>query len=387
MKIALVHEFLNQLGGAERVLQNFLEIWPDTTLHVLVYDQQRTFGLFEANRKQVSFLNRWPLIHKFPKFFLPVMPRAIESFRFDDYDVVLSDSSSFAKGIRTTGLHICYCHTPTRFLWTEPEDYVDSQPYPYPARLAAKTLIPFIRRWDYRAAQRPDFFIANSVNVQNRIRKYYRRESVVIPPPVDTDVFHPQGKRENYFFVASRLEPYKKIELVVAAFNELGLPLKVAGSGTSSEKLRRMARTNVEFLGRISDEELRRRYSECQAFIFPAEEDAGIMVVEAQACGTPVIAYRAGGALETVKEGITGEFFNEQTASSLKEVIKRYDTSLYHSEVIRQHALQFDKKVFQEKIKRFVEERYRENRDDKNNRDNKNNRNDKDDRENGGDRV
>lgn len=361
MKIALVHEFLNQLGGAERVLENFLRIWPDSVLHILIYDDQKTHGFFEAYRKRMSFLNGFPGAHSHHRWLLPIMPFAIEQFRFDDFDIVLSDSSSFAKGIRTGNkLHICYCHTPTRFLWTESEDYIRSQPYPFFVKWGARTLIPWLKHWDYKAAQRPHFFIANSVNVQKRIKKYYNRDSVVIPPPVDTEVFHPEGKKENYFFVASRLEPYKKIELVIQAFNELGLPLKVAGSGTTSGSLRAMARSNIEFLGRISDEELRRRFSEAQAFIFPAEEDAGIMVLEAQACGTPVIAYRAGGALETVKEGITGEFFGQQSAESLKKALKDFDPSKFDPHAIREHAQKFDKKIFQEKIRRFVEERYSE---------------------------
>lgn len=360
MNIALVHEFLNQLGGAERVLQNLLEIWPDATLHFLIYDKQKTFGIFEAYKKRLSFLDRLPFAHSHHRWLLPLMPGAIEQFRFDEFDVVISDSSSFAKGVKTKDrLHICYCHTPTRFLWTDSADYLASQPYPTFVKKIAGFLLPLIRRWDAKAATRPHFFIANSVNVQNRIKKYYNREAIVIPPPVDTELFHPHGEKENYFFVASRLEPYKKIELVVRAFNDLGLPLKVAGSGTTSERLRSIARSNVEFLGRVSDEELRQRYSEALAFIFPAEEDAGIMPLEAQACGTPVIAYRAGGALETVKEGITGEFFDQQTSESLKKVIEHFDTSMYRSEVIREHALQYDKKIFQERIKNFVEEKYK----------------------------
>ncbi|MBI2356403.1 MAG: glycosyltransferase [Candidatus Doudnabacteria bacterium] len=360
MKIALVHEFLNQLGGAERVLQNLLEIWPDATLHLLIYDKQKTLGIFEAYKKRLSFLDRLPFAHSHHRWLLPLMPWAVEQFKFEEFDAVISDSSSFAKGVETGGrLHICYCHTPTRFLWTEPQDYLASQPYPGFVKAIAGFILPFIRRWDYKAASHPHFFIANSVNVQNRIRKYYNRDSVVIQPPVDTELFHPHGEKENYFFVASRLEPYKKIELVVRAFNDLGLPLKVAGSGTTSVRLRAIARSNIEFLGRVSDEELRQRYSEALAFIFPAEEDAGIMPLEAQACGTPVIAYRAGGALETVREGVTGEFFDRQTPEALKTVLKDFDPKKYNPQVIRQHALQFDKKIFQQKIKSFVEEKFK----------------------------
>ena len=359
MKIALVHEFLNQLGGAERVLQNFLEIWPEATVHVLIYDRGKTFGIFEAYKKRLSLLDGMPFAHSHHRWLLPLMPFAVERFNFEDYDVVISDASSFAKGVQTKGkLHVSYCHTPTRFLWTESDDYISSQPYPAYAKWGARAILPFLKRWDYKASKRPDYFIANSVNVQRRIKKYYGRDSIVVSPPVDTELFHPHGEKENYFFVASRIEPYKKIELVIRAFNDLGLPLKVAGSGTDSGRLRKLARSNIEFLGRISDEELRQRYSEALAFIFPAEEDAGIMPLEAQSCGTPVIAYRAGGALETVKESITGEFFSQQTPEALKTKLETFDPKKYNHQIIRQHALQFDKKIFQEKIKAFVEEKY-----------------------------
>lgn len=361
MRIALVHEFLTQLGGAERVLQNFLEIWPDATVHVLVYDADKTNNVFEENKKLVSFLNSLPGIRRHHKLYLALMPWAVGSFDLSDYDLIISDSSSFAKGARSKNkLHICYCHTPTRFLWTEKEDYLTNQPYPAFFKLLARPVLSWLKRWDYKAAQQPHFFIANSKNVQNRIKKYYNREAVVIPPPVDTAIFYPQGKKEDYFFTASRLEPYKKIELVVEAFNRLSLPLKIAGSGTASDKLRKMAGPNIEFLGRISDEELRRKYSECKAFIFPAEEDAGIMPLEAQACATPVIALRAGGALETVIEGVTGEFFDQQNSESLLSAIKKFDQKKYDPVKIREHALQFDKTIFQKRLREFVEEKYNE---------------------------
>lgn len=357
MRIALVHEFLNQLGGAERVLQNFLDIWPEAEVHVILYNREKTQGEFEKYKKKVSYLNTIFWARKHPRLLLPLMTGAVESFRFDDYDLVLSDSSSFAKGIKTDKLHICYCHTPTRFLWLEPE-YLDNQKYPKFLKLLGKLFLPLLKKWDYKVAQRPNFFIANSLNVQHRIKKYYNRESIVIWPPVDTQKFYPDGQKQDYFFTASRLEPYKKIDMVIKAFNDLGKPLKVAGTGTDLDRLKVMAKSNIEFLGRISDEELRKRYSEARAFIFPAEEDAGIMPLEAQACGTPVIAYGVGGSLETVKPGVTGEFFHEQTIESLKQAVLKFNPSNYQVETLKQHALQFDKTVFQRKIKEFVEEKF-----------------------------
>ncbi len=360
MRIALVHDVLNQLGGAEKVLENFLEIWPDAVIHTVFYDEQKTYGVFARFKKRISWLNSFPFAHKHPRLFVGVIPLAFENFRFKDFDVVISDSSSFAKFAKSRGkLHISYIHTPTRFLWTEPE-YLNRQNYPYLLRLAGKIILPLLRRWDYAAAQRPHFLIANSKNIQDRIKKYYNRESSVIFPPVDADFYKPTGQKQNYFLVASRLEPYKKIDLVIEAFNELGWPLKVAGTGTNLENLKSIAGSNVEFLGRVTDEELKRLYSEAKAYIFAAEEDAGIMVLEAQACGTPVIAYGKGGALETIVPGQTGEFFPEQSKESLVAVLRNFDSAKYTAETLRTHAVKFNKQVFQDKIRKFVEEKYKQ---------------------------
>lgn len=359
MKIALVHEFLTQLGGAERVLENFLEIWPDATLHVLVSDPKKTGATFGAFKTKTSFVNSMPFVHKHHKLYLALMPWAVSSFNFKDYDLVISDSSSFAKGAKGRGkLHICYCHTPTRFLWTE-EDYLKSQPYPSLLKALAKPVLKWLKSWDYKAGQRPNFFIANSVNVQNRIQKFYGRDSIVIHPPVDIETFHKEGETKDYFLAASRLEPYKKIGLIVEAFNELGLPLKVAGSGTELENLKKIAKPNIEFLGRVSDEDLRRLYSGAKAYVFPAEEDAGIMMLEAQACGTPVLAYKAGGALELIQDRVTGILFGHQTKDSIKHAVGEFLKMSFDSNAIRNHALQFDKKIFQKKIKDFVEDKFR----------------------------
>ena len=361
MKVALVHEFLTQLGGAERVLQNFLEIWPEPILHVLIYNNAKTEGIFEKYTKKISFINNLPGARDDHKIYLALMPNAIESFSFSGFDVVLSDSSSFAKGAITKGqLHICYCHTPTRFLWTEPQSYLNSQPYSKVIKVMALPILSWIRRWDYKASNRPHYFIANSKNVQDRIKKYYGRESEVIYPPVDAELFTPTGTKQNYFLVASRLEPYKKVELVIEAFKKLNLPLKVVGSGTREKILKEQAGANIEFLGRVTDEELRKLYSEARAYVFPAEEDAGIMLLESQACGTPVIAYKAGGALELLKENETGIYFAEQTAESIIDAVKRFESMSFDPIIIRKFAQQFDKKIFQQKIKEFVELKYKE---------------------------
>jgi len=361
MKIALVHEFLTQLGGAERVLKNFLQEWPEARLNVLISSDTRTHGEFKTYQKQMSKLNYLPGVVHYHRWLLPLMPWAIEQFKFNEFDVVLSDSSSFAKGVKSQGkLHICYCHTPTRFLWTESEKYIEAQPNSPIVKFLAKLILPWLRRWDLEASKRPDYFIANSENVRQRILKYYQRDSIVIPPPVDTEFFKPQGVKQSHYLAASRLEPYKKIELVVSVFNDLGLPLKVAGTGTNLDKLRAMAKSNIEFLGRVSDEQLRTLYSEAQAFVFPAEEDAGIMVLEAQACGTPVIAFGKGGSLETILPGVTGEFFKEQTIDSLKSTLQNFNPLKYNPELIRANAQKYDNQVFRRKIREFVETKYQE---------------------------
>ncbi len=366
-KIALVHEFLTQYGGAERVLQEFLYTFPDAPIYTLVHNAHKIQNQFSFYGIKESFLRFFPWARGHHRWFAALMPLAIESFDFKDYDIVLADASAFAKGVKVpeeTTMLVCYCHTPTRYLWLVSTEYIRSLQYAGPVKFFIELLAPiflsWLRRWDRKAAQRPHHYIANSKAVQARIKKYYNRDSVVVYPPVDTEFFHPTGTKENYFFAASRLEPYKKIELVIRAFNELELPLKIAGSGTASEYLRKLAKPNIEFLGRVSDEELRRRYSEAQAYIFPAEEDAGIMPIEAMACGTPVIAYAAGGALETVKDGETGVFFRQQSVEAIKKAVLEFKPEKFNRDRIRNHAKQFDKKVFREKINSLVDGWYKQ---------------------------
>lgn len=359
MKIALVHEFLTQFGGAERVLQNFLAIWPDAELHVLIHNSKKMEGKFDNVKIKTSYLNNLPMAQTDHKWYLAMMPHAVESFKFDKFDLVLSDSSSFAKGVKAKGkLHICYCHTPTRFLWTEEKNYLDSTKYSGAVKILARPVLQMLKKWDLKAAQRPDFYIANSQNVRERIKNYYKRDAIVIPPPVDTEMFFPDGEKKDYFFAASRLEPYKKVDLIIEAFNDLGWPLKIGGTGTDIERLKKMAKPNVEFLGKLDDVQLRKHYSQARGYIFAAEEDAGIMVMEAMACGTPVIAYGKGGSLESVLAGLTGEFFYEQSPQSLRDVLKNFNEKKYSPEKIREHAMQFDKMVFREKIKAVVNQQF-----------------------------
>lgn len=362
MRVALVHDYLNQYGGAERVLEAFCEIWPEALIYTLIYDKEKTGGAFEGRRIKTSFLQKIPFAKSHHRPFLMLMPLAIEAFDFSKYDVVISDSASFAKGIitRPKTLHICYCHTPTRYLWDDSHKYV--REFSYPAFI--KKLIPFfmsyLRVWDEAAGFRPDKFIANSQCVKERIKKYYGQEARVINPPVKTDIFYIAEKSEDYFLAAGRFLSYKRFDLTIQAFNRLGWPLKIVGAGPELKRLKKMAGSSIEFLGQVTDVKLCSLYAKCQAFIFPQEEDFGIVAAEAMASGRPIIAYSAGGALEMVKDGETGILFDEQSVDSLVGALEKFKRSNFDPQKIRQHARQFDREIFKRKIREFVEESWEE---------------------------
>jgi glycosyltransferase involved in cell wall biosynthesis len=362
MRVALVHEFLTQLGGAERVLLNFHELFPEAPVYTLVYDEQKTQGVFANLDIRPSFLQSATKIIRNYKWFLPLMPWATERFDFQDYDLVLSDSSAFAKGVlvKRPTLHVCYCHTPTRYLWESMEEYVANLPYGQLVKFMVKPYLKyFFKPWDYKAAQRPDYFIANSRTVQKRIKKYYGRNSTVIYPPVNTHFFSLESKKENYFLTVSRLESYKKNPLVVEAFNQLGWSLKIAGEGSEFEKLKRAARPNIEFLGRVPEENLPKLYQEAKAFVFPALEDAGIVVLEALSCGTPVIGFCQGGTAEFVRDGENGVLFDRQTADDLIRALQRFSMSSFSPEKLRDSILEYDCGNFRKKILNFIENAHR----------------------------
>lgn len=360
MKIALVHDYLVQYGGAERVLEAFTEIWPYAPIYTLLHDRDAMRGKFVNKHITTSFLQKWPLARRHHRLFPPLMPLAIEQFDFHDYDIVLSDSSSYAKGIVTgpKTLHISYVHTPMRYAWDDCQKYTEDFGFPR----FVKKLVPFfmnpIRVWDKVAADRVDVYIANSEFVRKRIQKYYRKEAIVIQPPVDTERFFvaPPESRKNYFLMVGRLIAYKRHDLAIEAFNRLQLPLKIIGRGPEYDRLRRLAGPTIEFLDRVSDEDLPRYYAECQAFIFPQEEDFGIVAQEAFASGRPVIAYRGGDIVEHLKPGEMGEFFEAQTADSLMNAVQRFDQHRYDPMTIRRSVQAFDKEQFKSKIKHLVEE-------------------------------
>ena len=360
MKVALVHDYLNQMGGAERVVLALHELFPDAPLYTSIYDPNRVDQAFHNIDIRTSFMQKLPLVKKHHQPFLPLYPFAMERLDLRGYDLVLSSSSAFGKGIITgpETMHICYCHTPMRWCWNYNE-YVERERLGKLSRAVLPFLITGLRVWDQTTAMRVDHFIANSPVVAERIAKYYRRESAVIPPPVEASrfLFDPASEPEDYFLIVSRFMPYKRIDLAISACNRLQLPLVIIGSGRDEERLRKMAGPTIRFLGRLSDSEVLRYYAHCRALILPGEEDFGITPLEAQASGRPVIAYGAGGALASVVDGITGRFFTEQTVDSLADVLATFDERAFDTNTIRNHALEFDKPRFNRRMLQFIEAR------------------------------
>lgn len=356
LKIAIVVEELTQLGGAERILDAMLELFPKAPIFTLVWDKEKTHHRYDKFDIRTSFIEKMPFGVKNYKWYLILMPKAIESFNLKEYDVIISITSALVKGIKTSAnqLHICYCNTPTRYLWTDSEEYVKNAPIPFFVRPLMPTIIKRLRQWDLKAAKRADFFIANSKNVQQRIEKYYQRESEIIYPYVDFKTFDITRAKDDYFLLVSRLEPYKRVDMVIEAFKNLKENLVIVGSGTKAMQMKAQAPKNVKFLGRVQDEKLANIYAHAKALIFPQEEDFGITPIEAMAAGTPVIAYKKGGALETVVAGKTGEYFYPQSAKALEKIIKNFQVKKYRQENLKAQAKKFDKAIFKEQILEYI---------------------------------
>jgi len=352
LKLAIVTSWLNQYGGAERVLEVVHDLYPQAPIYTSIYRPEALPESYRAWDIRPSYLNRLPLIKRKHQFFLPLYPLAFESMDLRGYDVVLSLTSAFGHGVITPPetRHVCYCLTPARFLWNY-HAYIEREGLGRLARWVLPAYLRDLRQWDRAAADRVDEFVAISRTVQQRIGKYYRRPSRIIYPPVDTRAPVEAGPSaesasEGYYLVVSRLVPYKRIDLAVQAFNQLGLPLRIIGEGRDRAALAAMAGPNVRFLGYQADDEVRHQMAGCRALIFPGEEDFGITPLEAMAAGRPVIAYGAGGALDTIAEGSTGLYFREPTPESLCEAVQRLEQHTFDAAVLRQHAAQFGRDRF-----------------------------------------
>ena len=355
-KIAIVVEELTQLGGAERILDYILEEFPKSPIFTIVFDKEKTLHKYDKFDVRPSFIQNLPFGKIRYKWYLALMPLAIESFELDDFDVVLSITSALVKGVKTGSktLHVCYCNTPTRYLWVESKSYLKTAPIPNFVKPIMPLVLNLLKKWDLKASKRPDYFIGNSENVKKRIKKYYDRDSEAIFVPVDCQQFRICHTKGKYFLVVSRLEPYKKVELVIKAFKKLKLPLKIVGSGTKFEEFKKSLPKNIELIGRVPDEKLAKIYENSIATIFPQEEDAGIVPLESMSSGRPVVAYGKGGALETVIEGKTGILFEKQTVDNLIKAVKKFQKMKFDSKVIRRQAEKFDKGVFKDKVFSYI---------------------------------
>jgi lipopolysaccharide/colanic/teichoic acid biosynthesis glycosyltransferase/glycosyltransferase involved in cell wall biosynthesis len=362
MKVALVHDWLTGMRGGERVLQELCGLFPDASIFTLFHEPGSVSPLIEAMPIHTSFLNCFPGARRHYRHLLPLFPWAISRFDLRAFDLVLSVSHAVAKGIRTPSgsLHICYCLTPMRFIWDMQADYFHYADRLGINRTALRVMKQPLRLWDRATACRVDHFIADSRHVQGRITRCYDRPSKLIYPPVDTEFFSPASgaDRAGYYLLVSALVPYKRVDLAIEAFNRLRQPLVIVGSGPDFDRLKRKAAGNVRFRGSVTNEDLRTLYRRCRAVIVTAREDFGLVALEAQACGSPPLAYAGGGSLESIVDGETGILFGKQTAASLIEAICRFEQMRLDPERLRASAERFSREAFRRSILQFVDEEW-----------------------------
>jgi glycosyltransferase involved in cell wall biosynthesis len=362
-RIALVHDWLTGMRGGEKVLEALCEVFPEADVYTLVHTSGKVSPTIERHKIYTSFLQKIPGIHRTYRYYLPLMPRAIERFDFSGYDGLISTSHCVAKGAipGPQTKHWSYCHTPMRYIWDQYDEYFGPGRASLFARAAMRLARPSLQKWDIVTVPRVHEFIANSENVRERIRRIYKRESQVIYPPVDVDFYSDRSPQSDsaaspFYLIVSALVPYKRVDLAIQAFNHLKKQLLIIGDGPEYDRLRALAGPNIHFSGWLPPEQLRWHYARCEALLFPGEEDFGIVPLEAMAAGRPVIAYRKGGALETVVEGKTGLFFNHQTAEDLLSALERLEPAHFHADEIRQHAQRFSRTRFIQQLRQtFVE--------------------------------
>jgi glycosyltransferase involved in cell wall biosynthesis len=365
LRLALIHDYLNQHGGAERVLEELYKLWPAAPIYTSMYAPELMPPQYRQMDVRTSFMQHLPGVGYHHQKYLLAYPLAFESFQLGGYDVVLSNSSAWCKGVVTPPdtLHVCYCLTPMRWAWSYRE-YVDRERVGKTLRRVLPLAMHYLRLWDVASAQRVDRFLAISQAVAARIRKYYRRDAEVIYPPVAVDRFTPRPAPDDppFYLIVSRLIPYKRVDLAVEAFNRLGWRLKIVGDGRDRAALQARARPNVEFLGRLPEKAVADLMARCQAFLFPGLEDFGIAPVEAQAAGRPVVAYAGGGALDTVLDGQTGVLFTSQSADTLADAVRRCADLAFDPLAIRAHAERFSALRFHRELTDYVERAWRDHR-------------------------
>jgi glycosyltransferase involved in cell wall biosynthesis len=354
-KIALVHDYFIQMGGAERVAAAMHDSFPSAPIYTTVALPHRLPKELRGADIRTSAMQHLPAMERRFRQYFMLYPLAVENFDLSEYDLIFSSSSGYAKGVkrRANAVHVCYCHTPMRWVWRY-EDYAARENF----GRAAKSLLPLslwgLKKWDLRAARKPDYYIANSQIVADRIKQVYDRDAVVIPPPIDVDRFHMSSQVDDYYLVLSRLVPYKRIELAIEACKRLGRRLIIIGDGPDRERLQKLAGPKTEFLGRQPDGRVNHYASRCRALLFPGEEDFGMVPLEVNAAGRPVIAFHGGGANETVIEGRTGIFFKKPTSASMIEAIEKCESRSWDQQVLRRHAEKFDSSVFAFRVLQFL---------------------------------
>jgi glycosyltransferase involved in cell wall biosynthesis len=359
MRIAIVHEWFVNYAGSERVVESFTNIWPEADVYSLVdflTKEQRDI-ILKGKRANTSFVQKLPLAKKKHRNYLPLFPSAIEKLDLSGYDVIVSSSHAVTKGIKKNSnqLHITYCHSPMRYIWDQADQYLKGT-----KGFFAKLFINYLRKWDLKSASNVNFFIANSHHIAEKIKRIYNRDAEVIYPPVDINKFGESGNKDDYYLTASRMVPYKRLDLVIEAFNELpNNNLIVIGSGPEKEKLISKASSNIKIIGHQETEVLKVYMQKAKAFVFAAEEDFGIIVVEAMACGTPVIAWNYGGTGESVINNETGILFPEQTKDSIISAVKKFEgiSGNFNPKLIREHSKNFSRMRFESNIKNFVDEK------------------------------
>lgn len=354
-KIALVHDYFIQMGGAERVAEDMHKLFPHAPMYTTVDTRREKPPALKNSTVRTTWMQTLPGIKKNFRHYFPLYPLAVEGLNLSQFDLILSSSSGYAKGVRKRrdAIHICYCHNPMRWAWRY-EDYAAREHFGAVKRKLVPLAIAGLRRWDLRASRQPDFYIANSHNVARRIKEIYNRDSIVIPPPIDVKRFLPDEPDEDFYLILSRLISYKQLDLAVEACKKLNRRLIVIGEGPDRKRLEKLAGKQTKFLGRQPDDKVAEYASRCRALLFTGEEDFGMTPLEINASGRPVIAYGAGGALETVIDGVTGLFFGRQSVESLAAAIEEFESRKWDRKIMRSHAEGFDNEVFNERLSFFL---------------------------------